>query len=117
MHQKPLPHSCSPRHNIDLYYQLELPPCLVARYLYLRHHFHYHYYLSDFLIILLVDVPYYFYHFPLVQLLEKVSVQTQADTTMGSSSSCVQVSKTKASATSICYVVGHVQQSDQLRNY
>ena len=109
MHQKPLPQSCSPRHNIDLYYQLELPPCLVAHYLYLRHHFHYHYYLSDFLIILLVDVPYYFYHFPLVQLLEKVSIQTQANTTMGSSSSCVQVLVTKACATSRWYAAHHVR--------
>ena len=91
MHQKPLPHSCSPRHNIELYYPLELLPCLVARYLYLRYHFLYLYDLSDFLIVLLVEVPYYYYHFPKVQLLEEVVVQTQEDTTMGSSSSCVQV--------------------------
>ena len=84
MHQKPLPHSYSPRHNIELYYPLELPLCLVARYLYLSYHFLYLYDLSDFLIVLLVDIPYYYYRFPQVQFLEKVAVHTQADTVVGS---------------------------------
>ena len=91
MHQTPLPHCCSLRHNIELNYPLEIPLCLVARYLYLSYHFLYLYDLSDFLIVLLVDVPYYYYHFAQVQLLEKVAVQTQADTAVGSSSSRVQV--------------------------
>ena len=91
MHQKPLPQSCSPRHNIEIYYLLELPLCLVACYLYLCYHFHYLYDLSDFLIVILVKIRYYYYHFLQVQFLEKVDVQTQADMVFGSSSSCVQV--------------------------
>ena len=87
----PLPHFCSERHNIVLYPPHEPLAYQFTCYLYLRYHSLYIQGILDSLFAQLIDILYYYYRYPQVQLLDQAVVRTRTHAVVENLSVCVQV--------------------------